>query len=88
MIRKQCKLVREIAFTNKVEMEAQCLSRAKSIEMLTVIRCISCLDLVNLALVGDNLSRGQAQNEVKFDFQVKFDLEVQGRSPPLQKKTF
>ena len=32
--------------------------------------------------MGDKLSSGQAQNEVKFDFQVKFDLEVQGRSPP------
>ena len=35
-----------------------------------------------LAWTGDKLSRGQAQNEVKFDFQVKFELEVQGQSPP------
>ena len=28
------------------------------------------------------MSYGQAQNEVNFDFQVKFDLEGQGRSPP------
>ena len=35
-----------------------------------------------LAYTGDKLSCGQAQNEVKFDFHVKFDLEVQGRSPP------
>ena len=29
----------------------------------------------------DKLSCGQAQNEVKFDFQVRFDLEGQGPSP-------
>ena len=28
------------------------------------------------------LSRGQAQNGVNFDFEVKFDLEGQGQSPP------
>ena len=50
--------------------------------MLTVLRCISCPDLVILAYRGDKLSCGQAQNEVKFDFHVKFDLEVQDRSPP------
>ena len=38
--------------------------------------------LVILAYTGDKLSSGQAENEVKFDFHVKFDLEVQGRSPP------
>ena len=32
--------------------------------------------------LNGKLSSGQAQNEVKFDFHVKFDLEVQGRSPP------
>ena len=35
-----------------------------------------------LAYTGDKLSSGQAQNEVKLDFHVKFDLEVQSRSPP------
>ena len=30
--------------------------------------------------MGDKLSNGQAQNAVKFDFQVKFDLEDQGWS--------
>ena len=30
----------------------------------------------------DELWGGQAQNEVKFDFQVKFDLEGEGRSSP------
>ena len=35
-----------------------------------------------LAYTGDKLSGGQAQNEVKFDFHDKFDLEVQGHHPP------
>ena len=65
----------------KIESEAEGLSRPKSIGILTVLRCISCPDLVILTKTGDKLSSGQAQNEVKFDFQVKFDLEVQGRSP-------
>ena len=32
--------------------------------------------------MADELWGRQAQNEVKFDFQVKFDLEGQGRSSP------
>ena len=32
--------------------------------------------------MGDELSRGQAQNGVNFDFEVKLDLEGQGQSPP------
>ena len=32
--------------------------------------------------MGDELSREQAQNGVNFDFEVKFDLEGQGQSPP------
>ena len=35
-----------------------------------------------LAWTGDELSRGQAQNGVNFDFEVKFDLEGQAQSPP------
>ena len=35
-----------------------------------------------LAWTDDELSRGQAQNGVNFDFEVKFDLEGQGQSPP------
>ena len=35
-----------------------------------------------LAWTGDELSRGQAQNGVNFDFEVKFDLEGQGQSLP------
>ena len=32
--------------------------------------------------MGEELSRRQAQNGVNFDFEVKFDLEGQGQSPP------
>ena len=35
-----------------------------------------------LAWTVDELSREQAQNGVNFDFEVKFDLEGQGQSPP------
>ena len=34
-----------------------------------------------LAWKGDELSRGQAQNGVNFDFEVKFDLDGQGQTP-------
>ena len=34
------------------------------------------------SLKGDKLSSGQAQNEVKFDFQVKFYLEFKVDHPP------
>ena len=32
--------------------------------------------------MGDELCCGQAQNGVNFDFEVKFHLEGQGKSPP------
>ena len=35
-----------------------------------------------LAWRGDELSHGQTQNGVNFDFEVKFHLEGQGQSPP------
>ena len=35
-----------------------------------------------LAWTGDELSYRQAQNGVTFDFEVKFDLDGQGQSPP------
>ena len=39
-----------------------------------------------LAWTGDELSLGQAQNGVNFDFEVKFDLEGQSQSPPKTKE--
>ena len=35
--------------------------------------------------MGDELSRGQARNGVIFYFEIKFDLEGQGQSPPKQR---
>ena len=39
-------------------------------------------NLVILAWMGSELWSGQAQNWVNSDFEVKFDLESQGQSPP------
>ena len=49
-----------------------------------MLRCIFGPNLVIPTWTADELWGGQAQNEVKFDFQVKFDLESegQGRSSP------
>ena len=47
--------------------------------------CTSGPNLVFLAQTGDELSHGQAQNRVNFDFEVKFDLKCQGPSPPKTK---
>ena len=66
----------------KFELGGQGRSPSKTIGILTVLRCISGPNLVILAWTGDELTYRQAQNEVKFEFQVKFDLEGQGRSPP------
>ena len=88
VIQKQTKWKRKIAFTIENEIEAEGLSCPKSIGILTVLRCISRPDLVIVAETGDKLSCGQAQNEVKFDFHVKLDLEGQGRSPPKIKRIF
>ena len=46
------------------------------------IRCIYGPNWETLIEILGDLSYGQIQNEVKFDFQVKFDLKGQGRSPP------
>ena len=35
-----------------------------------------------LAWTGDELLHRQAKNGVKFEFEVKFDLECQGQPPP------
>ena len=50
--------------------------------ILTKVLCTSDPNLVILAWIGDELWCGQAQNGVNFDFEVKFDLEGQGRLPP------
>ena len=54
----------------------------KTIETLTKVFYTSGPNLVVLASMDEELSPGQAQNGVNFDFEVKFDLEGQGQSPP------
>ena len=39
-------------------------------------------NLVILAWTGDELLCRQAQNGATFDFEVKFDLDLRGQSPP------
>ena len=48
----------------------------------TKVFCTSGPNLVVLARTSDDLSQGQAQNGVNFDFEVKFDLEGHGQSLP------
>ena len=47
-----------------------------------MLRCIFVLNLEIVISIGGELWHGQAQNGVNFDFEVKFDLEGQGQSPP------
>ena len=69
-------------FENKFNLTCHAQSPPKTTGILTKIFCTSGPNLVALAWTGDELSRGQAQNRVNFDFEVKFDLEGQGQSPP------
>ena len=62
--------------------EAEGLSRPKSIWNLTVSRCISGQNLVILAWTIDKLWCQQALIGINLDFQVKFDLEDQSQSIP------
>ena len=41
-----------------------------------------CSQLEIVTSIGGESWQGQAQNGVNFDFEVKFDLEGQGQSPP------
>ena len=69
-------------FENNLNLTCQAQWTSKTIEILTKVFCTSGPNLVVLARTGDELSHGQAQNGVNFDFEVKFDLEGQGQSPP------
>ena len=69
-------------FENKFNLTCHAQSSPKTTGILTKIFCTSGPNLVALAWTGDELSRGQAQNRVNFDFEVKFDLEGHGQSPP------
>ena len=67
---------------NKFNLTWHAQSTPKTTGILTKVFSTSGLNLVALAWTGDELSRRQAQNGVNFDFEVKFDLEGQGQSPP------
>ena len=69
-------------FENKLNLTCQAQSTFKTNDILTKVFCTSGPNLVVLSRTGDELSHGQAQNGVNFDFQVKFDLVGQGQSPP------
>ena len=69
-------------FENKFNLTCHAQSPCKTTGILTKVFSTSGPNLVALAWMGDELSRGQAQNGVNFDFEVKFDLEGQSQSPP------
>ena len=76
------KFIRKTDFKIENEIEDQDQSIPKLIGILTQVFCTFCPNLVILAWTGDELSRREPQNGVTFDFEVKFDLEGQGQSPP------
>ena len=69
-------------FENKLNLTCHAQSTPKTTGILTKVFSTSSPNLVALAWTSDELSREQAQNGVNFDFEVKFDLEGQGQSPP------
>ena len=54
----------------------------KTLGILTNVCCTSGPNLVILAWSGEELSCGQAHNGLNLEFEVKFDLDFQGQSPP------
>ena len=69
-------------FENELNLTCHAQSTPKTTGFLTKVFSTSGPNLVALAWTVDELSREQAQNGVNFDFEVKFDLEGQGQSPP------
>ena len=69
-------------FENKLNLTCQAQSTPKTVGILTKVFCTSGPNFLVLAWTGDELSLGQAQNGVNFDFEVQFDLEGQGQSTP------
>ena len=76
------KFIRKTGFKIENEIEDQDQSIPKLIGILTQVFCTFCPNLVILAWTGDELWCREVQNGVTFDFEVKFDLEGQGQSPP------
>ena len=68
-------------FENKFNLTCQAQSNPETIGILIKVFCTSDPNLVVLAWTGEELSHGQAQHGVNFDFEGKFDLEGKGQSP-------
>ena len=68
-------------FEIKLNLTCHAQSTPKTTGILTKVFSTSGPNFVALAWTGDESSRGQAQNGVNFDFEVKLDLEGQGQSP-------
>ena len=71
-------------FENKFNLTCQAQSTPKTIGILTKVFCTSGPNFVVLAGTGDELSHGQAQNAVNFDFKVKLTLKVKVTHPSKQ----
>ena len=69
-------------FEIKNWIEDQFQSSPKLVDIWTVLRYIFVTNLEIVTSIGGELWHEQAQNEVNFDFEVKFDLEGQSQSPP------
>ena len=65
-----------LTFLVKFDLEGQGQLIPKTIRTLTKVLCTSGPNLVVQACTGDELSRGQAQNVVKFDFEIKLEVKV------------
>ena len=68
-------------FENKLDLTCQARSTPKTIGILTKVFWTSGPNSAVLSWTDDELSPGQAQNGVNFDFEGKFDLEGKGQSP-------
>ena len=79
-LKKRIQFVRKNRFENEIEGQGQ--SNPKSIGIFNKAKIHFWSQFGNITWIGDELSHEQAQNEVNFDFQVKFDLKGQGQSTP------
>ena len=68
-------------FENKLNLTCQAQSTPKTIGILTKVFWTSGPNSAALSWTDDELSPGQVQNGVNFDFEGKFDLEGKGQSP-------
>ena len=75
-------------FEIKLNLTYQTRLTPKILGILTKVFCTSGSYLVVLAWKGDELTCGQVQNGVNFDFEVKFNLENQVQTPPKTKVIF